>query len=304
MRNGLSIEPFVADRNTHARVLVVVLNWNGWRDTLDCLASLENLDYSNYGVVVVDNGSTDESAARIRAAYPHIDLLETNANLGFAGGSNLGIRYALSREAEYVWLLNNDTIVDPKALEAMVHKGVSDPTVGVVGSVLRYYDEPDRIQVYGGGRVSLWTGVSRHFIVSVADDDLHYVSGASLLINRLLIEDVGLLDESYFFYWEDIDYCQRALRRGWKLSVAGESSVLHREGGTISEGKDKSIASDEFDVRSMVLFLHSHAGFRWPLAVLLRLCGVVVNRLYRRQGDRILPLLKIAWKTVGEVLAG
>jgi GT2 family glycosyltransferase len=114
------------------------------------LSSLEFLDYPDYKVIVVDNGSTDNSVAEIRKAHPQITLLETGRNLGFAGGNNVGIRYALEQGADYVWLLNNDTKADPHALTAMVEVAESDPRIGAVGSVLYYMDEPERVQAWGG----------------------------------------------------------------------------------------------------------------------------------------------------------
>src|SRR5579871_1995174 len=172
---------------THPRgklTSIVVLNWQGWRDTLTCLASLQKLRYPHYEVIAVDNGSEDDSVAQIRTAYPHITVLETEYNRGFAGGNNVGIRHALSRGASYIWLLNNDTVVDPDSLEAMVAVAEADAGVGAVGVVLYDMSNPEHIQVWGGGRVNMWLGRSRYCTTPAPPDRLDYVTGASLFVRR------------------------------------------------------------------------------------------------------------------------
>src|ERR1700747_2146681 len=113
-------------------VEIVVLNWNGWRDTVQCLTSLRRLSYDDFRIIVVDNGSTDDSVQQIRQKFPDVSIIEAGANLGFAGGCNLGIRHAIRDETEYLWLLNNDTTVDSRALGAMVERAEVDPKIGAV----------------------------------------------------------------------------------------------------------------------------------------------------------------------------
>src|SRR5712672_2084688 len=132
-------------------VSCILLNWKGWRDTVACLDALARLDYENLSVIVVDNGSADESVRRIREAAPDILVLETGSNLGFAGGNNVGIRHALAQGADYIWLLNNDTKPEPAALAQLVRRAESNSRFGEIGSVLVRADEPSRIQAWGGG---------------------------------------------------------------------------------------------------------------------------------------------------------
>jgi GT2 family glycosyltransferase len=216
------------ERTSEPKVFVILLNWNGWRDTVECLRSLEELTYPNYLILVVDNGSTDDSVARIHEGYPEVLLIETGQNLGFSGGNNVAIRYALERGADYVWLLNNDSIVDPHGLSAMVEVAEANPKIGAVGSVLYEMNQKDKIQAYGGGRIHLWLGMSRHVLAPIPDDNLGYIIGASLLARRPLIEDIGLLDDSFFMHWEDTDYAFRMRAAGWKLAVAPEARVWHK----------------------------------------------------------------------------
>lgn len=213
----------------HPRVAIIVLNWNGWRDTLECLASVRALDYPNFEVILVDNGSTDESVSRLQAANPEITLIEAEENRGFSGGNNLGIRYAMDQGARFVWLLNNDTRPDSGALSTLVDVAAADPNVAAVGSVLYSLENPDRVQAWGGGWVSLWWGVAGHHRSAVRLDDLHYLTGASLLLRCDALAEVGLLDEAFFLYWEDTDLSFRLRHAGWKLAVAPRSRVLHRQ---------------------------------------------------------------------------
>lgn len=261
-------------------VAVIVLNWNGWRDTLECLASLETLDYPDYEVVVVDNGSTDGSEEKIRERFLRVAVVQTGSNLGFAAGNNAGVEYALAQDANFVWLLNNDTLVEAGALSAMVQAMCEDGEIGAVGSVLRYIDEPDRIQCYGGGWVRPWLGMSRWFNSPVPDEilrrHLHYIMGASLLIRREAIEHAGFLDEGFFMYWEDADYGFRLLKNGWRLAVAPGSTVWHKE----SAVPGKSEALDFNFNASAVRFFKKHSPF--PLApILIGVGGRFTKRVLR-----------------------
>ena len=146
--------------------------------------------------MVVDNGTTDDSVAEIGRAFPEVTLLLSGANLGFGGGCNVGIRHALAQGADYVWLINSDATVAPAALTALVQVADSDPALGAVGSVLYEADQPDQIQLWGGGRVNLWLGLSNHWVVPVP---ISFISGASPLLRRAALEQVGLSDEGRFF---------------------------------------------------------------------------------------------------------
>jgi GT2 family glycosyltransferase len=235
---------------------IVLLNWNGWRDTVECLTSLEKLNYRDFRVVVVDNGSTDDSVPQIRRAFPDVSIVEAGKNLGFAGGCNTGVRHALEQDAEYVWLLNNDTTVDPRALGAMVEMADADAKLGAVGSAIYSAAEVDRLLAWGGGYINFWLGRSRHFLSFVPNDKIEFLTGASLLLRRAALLSVGLLDEGFFMYWEDGDYCFRLRQAGWKLAVAGDSLVWHKEQGSVGK---KSALLDTYFNRSAKRFFARHA---------------------------------------------
>lgn len=273
------------------RVAVVVLNWNGWKDTLSCLESLKRLDYPDFHLIVVDNASSDDSVARIRLAMPDVELLQTGANLGFGGGCNAGIRHALGKQGkgadyDYVWLVNSDAVADRGALSALVRLADENVALGSVGSVVYERDQPGKVQLWGGARVNLWTGRSRHLLVSGSPD---FISGASLLLRRTALEDVGLFDQQAFFmYWEDTDIHFRLRKAGWQLAVAGDSTLWHKQSASLGK---KSPLLDEYFVRSGVRFLKKHAPFPC-IPISLMLARMLAKRVLQGQLRRTRAVLK------------
>lgn len=274
-------------------VFAIVLNWNGWEDTLDCLSSLENLDYPTYEVVVVDNGSTDGSEEKIREAYPDIVVLQTGENLGFAGGNNAGIRYALERGADYVWLVNNDAVVDPGSLTALVKEALSDVSIGMVGSKINYHQAPEVIW-FAGGTINPLTGKTGHSLMGNKDNggrdeprDVDYVSACSLLVTRGVIEDVGFMDTRFFLYFEETDWAVRCRRKGWRVRYQPASRIWHKV--SRSSKLDSPVMIFHF-TRSSMLFARKHISSRPVLPL------IVVSR------HHVLPFLargKIATATAG-----
>ncbi len=237
-------------------VHIILLNWNGWRDTAQCISSLADLHSAAARIVVVDNGSTNDSVNRLKALYPKLDILETGRNLGFAAGCNVGIRHALEDGTDYVWLLNNDTTVGPNALRALIEKAESDVRLGAVGSAIYSMSEPNTLQAWGGGYVNFWLGRSRHFIEPVPDQDLDFITGASIFLRRSALLTPGLLDEGFFMYWEDADYCFRLRKAGWKLGVAADSRIWHKESASVGKA---SACMDAYFNSSAARFFRKHA---------------------------------------------
>jgi len=220
---------------TSPLVFIIVLNWNGKDDTLECLRSLQKLDYPNFETVVVDNGSTDGSEEAICSAFPSAHFIQTGRNLGYAGGNNVGIRFALEHGADYVWLLNNDTTVDSKALTALVKTAQADARIAFVGSKIYFYDKPDVIWCVGGTIDLAAGGRTDHPGMHQEDkgqfdniSDVGYVTGCSLLAGRAAISAIGLLPEQYFLYCEETDWNLAAQRNGYRTVLAPYSHVWHK----------------------------------------------------------------------------
>ena len=253
----------------------MLLNWNGWNDTVTCLRSLLEQNYAGLRILVVDNASSDDSVSRIREALPEIELIETGKNLGFAGGCNVGIRRALAMNANFIWLLNNDTIAPPDTLSKLVVAS-RDGRIGIVGTVLRYMHDPSLVQAWGGGRVLRWMGYVSHFTTSSEFDGNSFLTFASVLIRKEVVLDIGLMDESYFMYFDDADYCFRAQDAGWKLGIATDTAVLHKEGG--STDSKKTPLMERIVTASGVRFLQRHAAVP-PIAMTLFLVTKIGKRL-------------------------
>ena len=222
-----------------SKTVIVVLNWNGKEDTLACLHSLAQVETPEHEVLVVDNGSEDGSEEAIRAAFPEVPVLQTGSNLGFAGGNNAGIDWALAHGAGYVLLLNNDTLVEPDFLTHMVATAESGPRVGIVGASIAYAASPQKLWAFGGGRFDIATGWVRHLSHPVPSSELRprgyrhfYITGCTMLLRRSLLEEVGVLETSYFHFCEDVDLCLRSEKAGYELAVAQEARILHKVSAT------------------------------------------------------------------------
>ncbi|MDP2208982.1 MAG: glycosyltransferase family 2 protein, partial [Bacteroidota bacterium] len=151
-------------------VYIIVLTWNGKKDTLECLSSLKGIVYPNYRVLVVDNASVDGTAEQVRTQFPDVELIVNKDNLRFAGGNNVGIEYALSKYADYILLLNNDTTVDKTFIDELVSTAESDTQIGMVGPKMYYYSNPNRIW-YAGGKIEWWKGWISHIGVREIDNE-------------------------------------------------------------------------------------------------------------------------------------
>lgn len=228
-------------------VVIVLLNWNGLSDTVECLDSLKKVQYANYRVVVVDNASKDNEAPQLIQKYgDFIHVIENRENYGFSGGSNVGIRYAIDIcAANYVLLLNNDTVVAPDFLNQMVDAMETDVNIGMAGAKTYYYGS-NRIQFAWGG-MNLCIGQPLYVpkyaagkIKEAPEDKGQYndvteadwISGCCMLIRDKVIKDIGFLNECYFAYFEDIEYCHRARKGGYSVVYIPAARIWHKSRGS------------------------------------------------------------------------
>lgn len=248
------------------QVTIIVLNWNGLADTLECLASLSRLDYPDYEVAVVDNGSTDGSVEEIRPHFPGVTLIENRENLGYAGGNNVGLRHALRQGADHALLLNNDTEVTADFLRRLVEAAQADPQVGVAGPTIYYYDQPDVIWS-AGGSIDWRRGDARMVGLNERDAgqfgnkprEVDFVSGCAMLVRRAVLEQVGLLDERFFAYYEEVEWCARMRRAGFKIIQVPQARLWHK---ITPECRAASPLVYYYMTRNRLLFLKI-TGARW-----------------------------------------
>ena len=276
---------------THTAPLVfcILVNWNGAADTLPCIASLLQQDYQNLRIFVVDNGSTDDSVARIRSTYPQVTVLEACKNLGFASGCNVGIRRAIHEGADYIWLLNNDTVAPPDTCTKLVTHAHAHPSAGLIGSVLYYMHAPTQVQAWGGGDLTTWLGHSTHFTAPTPLGRSSYLTFASVLIPSEVILKVGILYEGSFMYWDDSDYALRVTRAGYSLSVAEDTAILHKEGGSTTR---RNPVIDRYSTAAGLHFLRRHS----PIPLVSMAIFPIVKFTNR--------ILRGHWKNAQAVLAG
>lgn len=213
------------------KVTIVILNWNGYTDTIECLESLQNIDYPNYDIIIVDNRSSDGSADKISKKFPDITLIRNNKNHGYAEGNNIGIKEALKDGPEYVLLLNNDIVVDRRFLSELVNIGESDPQIGILGPKIYYRDDPNRFWHIGSnaGIFSKKPIGYREIDEGQYDRVMEFdaVIGACILMKRSVVDKIGLMDKDYYLMAEDVDYCIRAKKAGFKIVYVPLSRVWH-----------------------------------------------------------------------------
>ncbi len=229
------------------KVTIVIINWNGWEDTIECLESLYRIDYPNYEIIIVDNHSHDDSVKKIKdySKGKELIIIENEENYGFAGGNNIGIQYALKNfKPKYILLLNNDTIVDEDFLEELINAGEKDTQIGILGPKIYYYDKPDVI--WSAGCKISWKFARGIQIGSDEVDkgqyddqkEVEYVSGSAFLIKTDVIDVIGLMDRKYFLYFEESDWTLRANQAGYKSLYVPTAKIWHkvsRSGGGISK---------------------------------------------------------------------
>ncbi len=254
------------------QVAVIVLNWNGLDDTLACLESLSHLDYPCYRVLVVDNGSTDGSPSVIREHFPGVEVIETEENLGYAEGNNIGVRHALRDGADYVFIVNNDTEFHPDILNHLVETAEASPRAGAVGPKIYYYLWPQRLWA-AGGAINWRHGFTYNLGINQDDrgqfDEIQpvdFLPGCALLIKRKTWETVGPFDARFFLYWEEVDWCVRARRAHYELLLVPKAKMWHK---TLPHQSHSPYVL-YYMTRNRFLFLHKHLPFSQKLGILPR----------------------------------
>ncbi|MBI5670126.1 MAG: glycosyltransferase family 2 protein [Chloroflexi bacterium] len=263
-------------------VSIIVLNYNGCEDTLACLRSLEHLTYPNVEVIVVDNDSADGSVDAFKQAHPGVQIIQTGANLGFTGGNNVGIRYALKHGADYVMLLNNDTVVAPDMVDILIEAMEANPRIGVSGPTIYYYSAPEIIWS-AGGTIDWRHGTTSMIGLNEEDKSqfgnaprpVDFVTGCCLLARRDVWEQAGLLDEKFFMYYEETEWCVRASRAGYQIVHVPTAMLWHK----ISiESRAASPRTHYYMTRNRLLFLsRTRAGVQPILYTLAEYTRTLVS---------------------------
>lgn len=301
----------------YSSVYVVILNWNSAQDTIHCIKSVLNLNkIKDVTIVVCDNDSKKESYEEIKnfvldqtnisnliiaeneiPNYKNsnykIILIKNEKNYGYAGGNNRGVKYALNQETmQYVWILNNDTEVAPDSLDYLIDKFELNKKYGVVGSKLVEFENRTKIQGVGGvinPKFCTTKEIGNELAIDENIDELNYekkvdyVIGASMMFNRLCLQQVGLMCEDYFLYYEEIDICNRIRQKNLEVGIASKSIVYHKHGA--STGKGKSDIADYYSVRNRLLISKRFYG-NYYFYVRFSIFLIIANRFRRGEIKR------------------
>ncbi|MFZ2975158.1 MAG: glycosyltransferase family 2 protein [Candidatus Moraniibacteriota bacterium] len=211
------------------KVFIIILNYNGQNFLKKTLASVFQVDYPNFEIVLVDNNSKDGSFEEARRVFPKIACIKNSENLGFSAGNNIGIEYALERLADYILLLNYDTTVRKNFLRPLVDLMEGDEKTGISSPVI-FEGESSNIW-FSGGKIDWFKMKTEHKKESIKENNFQsdYIAGCAMMIKKEVFKKIGLLDEDYFLYWEDADFSVRAKRAGYKLAVCARSQISHLE---------------------------------------------------------------------------
>jgi GT2 family glycosyltransferase len=268
------------------RVAIIIVNWNGITDTQTCIASLIKLHNQGIilSIIIVDNGSTDNSVLTIKQKFPQVELIELKSNLGFSGGVNAGLKQAGTQNYDFFWLINNDTIVDPDALHALLD-AFSDKTVGIAGPKIYFApgheyhfekyakDERGKVIWYAGGIIDWNNMYASHRGVDQVDhqqfeniETTDFVTGCSMIIKRSVIEKIGYFNDRYYLYLEDVDYCLRAKHAGFRLLYVPKAVIWHINAG--SSAKPGNSLHEYYFTRNRIYIGNTYASWRTKFALL------------------------------------
>lgn len=247
-----------------ARVAIVIPTWNQQDLTLDCLDSLAGIEYpqDRLNIIVVDNGSADGTVLLVGNRFPQATVLESGDNLGVAAANNAGIRQALAIGADFVLLLNNDTLVDPPAVRNLLHVLSEDPGLGAAGPWMYYHAPADLLWCAGnsidwclGSSIRLWADTPAREVPIRHPYDVEFITSCAVCIRRRLFEEVGLMDERFFIYYDETDWFIRAAAQGWRFAIVPEARIWHRVSAAMGES---SPATEYYMARNGLLFLAKH----------------------------------------------
>lgn len=269
-------------------VYCILLQWRSCDDTLECLESLQAASYPNLRIVVVDNGTPESCRRELRTRFPAVELLLNDDNLGFSGGNNRGIAYALAQGADYVLVLNNDTVVAPDFLEPLVARLSADRRIGMVGP--KIYQQGAAGQLWFAGTTRDWLLGRplrlRHRGFGRIDRGQYdreqygdFLSGCAMLLRREVFERVGMFDPAFFAYFEDVDLCLRVRREGYRILYVPAARVYHKAARSSTGRRNFAPLSVYFSTRNTPLLMQRR-GCRWGWPIFL--IGFGLRLLWRR----------------------
>lgn len=288
---------------SHPLVISVVVNWNLKKETGECLDSLHKADYPNHKIIVVDNGSTDDSISFLATRYPDVDLIALSQNLGYAAGLNAGILKSLEQGAKYVFALNNDTIIEKNTISRLVEVLEMYPQIGIAAPKILFYQNQDKIFSLGD-RIYPLLPLPIGFGYGKRDSskykgimEFDYVTGCAMMIRTEVFHRVGLFDINYFMYYEDADFCRRTRASGYRIVCVGNAIVYHKTAQSTSQNKVQMV---RIRARNRMRFYrqYKHGLHPWLTYGALWLIAIWRSIINFARGERwwIKPYLQGLWE--------
>jgi len=277
-------------------VISVIVNWNGKEDLRECLDSLAHVEYEPFSILVVDNGSSDGSVVFVSTHYPSVDIISLPHNHGYAFGLNKGVLMALEKKPDYIFILNNDTVIEPLAISRLIDVMESEKTVGIAAPKVLCYDQPTKVYSLGT-RSYRWLPLPVNFGYKKHDRlsynrimEFDYVTGCAMMVRSEIFHEVGLFDTSYYMYYEDADFCRRVRERGYRIVCVGDAVVYHK--GARSTGRNKSLFT-RIRARNRIWFYrrYRHGPHPWITYGALWLLALLhsVRYIKKRNWELIIP---------------
>ena len=261
--------PEGVDKSDQLKTLIVILNWNTYEMTRECVRSLSAMTGDSFEILIVDNGSHDGSLESLRDAFPQLTMIANGRNLGFAAGANVGMKRALDQGADYVLLVNNDTVVKPDLLAELLAEAKRTPKAGMISPKIYYADPSDCIW-WAGGTFSLWQGIPRHLGRKENERGqydttrtIDWATGCAVLIRCAALREAGLFDEKIFANAEDLDLSLRMRSLGWQIRYAPAAKLWHKEGFATRRNAGEHVRYFT-STRNILWVMHKHArALQW-----------------------------------------
>lgn len=272
------------------KIYIVLINYNRYKDTIECINSIKKNEKGiEYEIVVVDNKSTNESVEKLKQIQD-IHLILSENNKGFSYGNNLGIKYAIENGANYILLLNNDTIIEKNSISILYNEMTKHEDVGIMSARVMYYDAPDRINCIGG-HIDWYKGIAVlknwNTVYEPSNkkfDYTQFITGCCMLIKKDVIDKVGYLPEEYFMYFEDVDYCVDIQNHGYKIGVCYDSIIYHKE--SASSGGSESSFTIKWNTRNRIIFMYKYECKGIITKIFFYSTRVIVGMKYLLKGEK------------------
>lgn len=266
-------------------IYIILVNFNSYKDTIECVRSLKKINYLNYKIVIVDNNSKNDSVKELKKHLNDCIIIESKNNKGFSGGNNLAIEYSIKNGAEYVLLLNNDTLVNPNFLTNMINSYNKINNVGIVTCKILYYPEQNKIW-YGGGKINWFKFIVEHYGMGEFDigqtdlnKEVDFATGCCMLVKIDVLKKVGLLSDEYFMYFEDVDFCVRVKEAGYRIWYNHNAIIYHKVGQ--ASGGEESSFSIEWCTRNRLFFMKKYKNRVPKFQYFLSLFFFYITRIIR-----------------------